>query len=185
MIRSRLRTKQLQATKESLAEYEKISNYQVEAQRLETIIKTSADASEVEDAKQKLEELKKLIEDEYNVDITVNDGNLDNTLDKLGDVAKSDLLNNRTQSQEQINDSNFSKAADNLRKYNSQLEESEDFAKRYKEAMDEANVKMSEYGAASKDLEKSYESGAMTSEEHIKKQDELTQSYADAIEENI
>ena len=37
---------QLQATKESLAEYEKISNYQVEAQRLETIIKTSADASE-------------------------------------------------------------------------------------------------------------------------------------------
>lgn len=174
---------QLQATKESLAEYEKISNYQVEAQRLETIIKTSADASEVEDAKQKLEELKKLIEDEYNVDITVNDGNLDNTLDKLGDVAKSDLLNNRTQSQEQINDSNFSKAADNLRKYNSQLEESEDFAKRYKEAMDEANVKMSEYGAASKDLEKSYESGAMTSEEHIKKQDELTQSYADAIEE--
>ena len=45
--------------------------------------------------------------------------------------------------------------------------------------------KMSEYGAASKDLEKSYESGAMTSEEHIKKQDELTQSYADAIEENI
>ena len=174
---------QLQATKESLAEYEKISNYQVEAQRLETIIKTSADASEVEDAKQKLEELKKLIKDEYNVDITVNDGNLDNTLDKLGDVAKSDLLNNRTQSQEQINDSNFSKAADNLRKYNSQLEESEDFAKRYKEAMDEANVKMSEYGVASKDLEKSYESGAMTSEEHIKKQDELTQSYADAIEE--
>ncbi len=174
---------QIQATKESLAEYKKIKDYQAQAQQLETIIKTSTDTAEIEEAKQKLDELKARVEDEYNVDITVNGGNLDNTLDKLGDVAKSDLLNNRTQSQEQINDSNFSKAADNLRKYNSQLEESEDFAKRYKEAMDEANVKMSEYGAASKDLEKSYESGAMTSEEHIKKQDELTQSYADAIEE--
>lgn len=174
---------QIQATKESLAEYKKIKDYQAQAQQLETIIKTSTDTAEIEEAKQKLDELKARVEDEYNVDITVNDGNLDNTLDKLGDVAKSDLLNNRTQSQEQINDSNFSKAADNLRKYNSQLEESEDFAKRYKEAMDEANVKMSEYGAASKDLEKSYESGAVTSEEYIKKQDELTQSYADAIEE--
>lgn len=174
---------QIQATKESLAEYKKIKDYQAQAQQLETIIKTSTDTAEIEEAKQKLDELKARVEDEYNVDITVNGGNVGDTLDKLGDVAKSDLLNNRTQSQEQINDSNFSKAADNLRKYNSQLEESEDFAKRYKEAMDEANVKMSEYGAASKDLEKSYESGAMTSEEHIKKQDELTQSYADAIEE--
>ena len=75
--------KLVQATKDSLKEYNKIQGYKTQAQQLEATIKTSTDTKEIEKAQKKLDELKAQVEQEYNVEITVNDNGFGGEFDKL------------------------------------------------------------------------------------------------------
>lgn len=164
---------QIQATKESLAEYKKIKDYQAQAQQLETIIKTSTDTAEIEEAKQKLDELKARVEDEYNVDITVNGGNVGDTLDDLGGKTESELLGDRADSQRQLNESDISSANKNVEKYTDLVNEATGAVDRYTKAQTQYNDLTGSFEAAQSDLNSQFEQGAIDSEEYGDKLIEL------------
>ena len=164
---------QIQATKESLAEYKKIKDYQAQAQQLETIIKTSTDTAEIEEAKQKLDELKARVEDEYNVDITVNGGNVGDTLDDLAGKTESELLKDRADSQRQLNESDISSANKNVEKYTDLVNEATGAVDRYTKAQTQYNDLTGSFEAAQSDLNSQFEQGAIDSEEYGDKLIEL------------
>ena len=164
---------QIQATKESLAEYKKIKDYQAQAQQLETIIKTSTDTAEIEEAKQKLDELKARVEDEYNVDITVNGGNVGDTLDDLAGKTESELLKDRADLQRQLNESDISSANKNVEKYTDLVNEATGAVDRYTKAQTQYNDLTGSFEAAQSDLNSQFEQGAIDSEEYGDKLIEL------------
>ena len=166
---------QIQATKKSLDTYTKIQGWKSEAQQLETTIKTSTDTEEVDRAKKKLEELKAQVEQEYNITLTANDGDLNKTLEKLGNRATSDLRGQRGDLQQQINESDFSQAVSNMKDYDNQLQTAQNSVDKYSSALAKSKDIMSDYRTEQNELKSAEKS--MPRDEYIKKQNELAESY--------
>ncbi len=166
---------QIQATKKSLDTYTKIQGWKSEAQQLETTIKTSTDTAEVDRAKKKLEELKAQVEQEYNITLTANDGDLNKTLEKLGNRATSDLRGQRGDLQQQINESDFSQAVSNMKDYDNQLQTAQNSVDKYSSALAKSKDIMSDYRTEQNELKSAEKS--MPRDEYIKKQNELAESY--------
>lgn len=174
---------QIKSTQKSIDTYNKIKDWKTEAQRLETIIKTSTDTAEVDAAKVKLDELKKQVEEEYKVTLTANDDDIDKALGKLDDRAKSDLRGKRGDLQSQINDSDFGKAVSNMKKYESELQTVQNDVDRYSTAIAKAKDLMSDFGSEQKAVDGELKSGSIGKEEYVNKQSEIAHKYADAINE--
>lgn len=166
---------QIQATKKSLDTYTKIQGWKSEAQQLETTIKTSTDTEEVDRAKKKLEELEAQVEQEYNITLTANDGDLNKTLEKLGNRATSDLRGQRGDLQQQINESDFSQAVSNMKDYDNQLQTAQNSVDKYSSALAKSKDIMSDYRTEQNELKSAEKS--MPRDEYIKKQNELAESY--------
>lgn len=174
--------KLVQATKDSLKEYNKIQGYKTQAQQLEATIKTSTDTKEIEKAQKKLDELKAQVEQEYNVEITVNDNGFGGEFDKIEGKAKSDLLSNRADLQNQLNDSDFSKAIKNTEDFSSGLKEAENDVQRYSSALGEYKDLTSSFESAQKNLNEQFQSGSIDAEQYNNKMSELQKNYSSAQE---
>ena len=174
--------KQVQATKDSLKEYNKIQGYKTQAQQLEATIKTSTDTKEIEKAQKKLDELKAQVEQEYNVEITVNDNGFGGEFDKIEGKAKSDLLSDRADLQNQLNDSDFSKAIKNTEDFASGLKEAENDVQRYSSALGEYKDLTSSFESAQKNLNEQLQSGSIDTEQYNNKMSELQKNYSSAQE---
>lgn len=172
---------QVKSTKKSLDTYNKIKGWKAEAQKLETIIKTSADTAEVDAAKVKLDELKKQVEEEYKVTLTANDDDIDKAIEKLDDRAKSDLRGRRGDLQSQINDSDFGKAVSNMKDFDSQMQIAQKNVDKYSTAMAKANDIMSNYKSEQTAINNEFKSGTISRNEYISKQKQLANSYADEL----
>lgn len=114
---------QIKAAQDTLSEYEKISDWHKEAERLNTIITTSTDTTEVEQAKSALDELKKQVGEKYDLELTVNGGDINETLKQLREMKKIDLITERSRTQADLNYSDFSAAVENQK--NKTAEESQ------------------------------------------------------------
>lgn len=81
--------------RESVDEYKKLSQIKNEVKDLKaTITNPDASTEQVDEAKSKLEEIKKLLSEEYNLVIKSNNSNLDEAIDSATRLSKNELQTN-------------------------------------------------------------------------------------------
>ncbi|MDO5398216.1 MAG: phage tail tape measure protein [bacterium] len=157
--------------KASLDSYKKISDIQGEVKSLKLIIENpDSSAEQVETAKQRLEEIKQLLSEEYNLVINTDNSNLEKAVEQVKEISKNELYTNINKQR--------AKFAELNRKDANYAEKRAELQEKYNEAQAKS-TKFSEMNTELSDIQRQRTEGLINQLEEYTKIKEVFEKYGE------